>query len=64
MAIDKALADALVTAVEEEGQPKAVGHRLKAWVEALAAGGVSEEQRRFYDNVRDALVTGEPADAD
>ena len=63
MPLDKALENALKTAVEEEGQPPGVASRLAAWLEALAVGDV-DGQKRFYENVRQALVTEDGADAD
>ena len=64
MTIDRALAEALEAAALEEGQPMEVARRLRAWIEALAAGGVGEEQRRFHDNLGQVLATEIGADED
>ena len=58
MAIDAALAGAILEAVEQEGQPQPVGQRLKAWIEALAVGEAADRQGQFYENVKAALATG------
>ncbi len=63
MPIDKSLDHALKAAVEEAGQPLGVASRLAAWLESLSVGDV-DGQHRFYENVRQALVTEDDADAD
>ena len=56
MALDRALEEALQTAVSEAGQPKAVAQRLIAWLKALSEGEGSEDQNlRFYENVTSAI---------
>lgn len=65
MALDPALVAALAQAVEEAGQPRAVGLRLQAWLEALSVGeDAPEAQAQRYEAVRDAIDLGRGADED
>lgn len=56
MALDKALEAAIKQAVQEGGQPSAVGARIIAWLEVLSEGEVSPEQQdTFYARMMGAV---------
>lgn len=56
MALDKALEAAIKQAVEENGQPSALGARIIAWLEVLSEGDVSPEQQdTFYGRMIGAV---------
>jgi hypothetical protein len=61
MALDKALEAAIKQAVEEEGQPSAVGARIIAWLDVLSEGEVSPEQQdAYYARMIGSVNAGEP----
>ena len=62
--LDRALVDAIVEVVADEGQPESVAKRLIAWLTARSEGEPSrDEDTRFLESVRNAMVV-EPANED
>ncbi len=62
--LDKALIEAITAVVAEEGQPKAVAHRLIAWLTRMSEIELGkDENTQFLNNVRDALLLPGTADA-
>lgn len=60
MALDKALEVSIKQAVQEVGQPPALGARIIAWLEVLSEGDVSPEQQdKFYSRMIGAVDAGD-----
>lgn len=64
MALDKALEAAIKQAVQEKGQPAALGARIIAWLEVLSEGDVSPEQQDTFYTRMISAVDAETKDED
>jgi len=63
--LDKALMEAIDAVVSEEGQPKAVAQRLKAWLSRMSENELGkDENTQFLNNVREALTLAGGRDED
>jgi hypothetical protein len=63
MAIDLALAEALLEAVKEAKQPRGLSLRLEAWLQALTDGTeTADGLAQRYQDVRDAILLEKSSD--